>query len=131
MTIHRYLKWNQDTNDFQMNEYNKTEHKLIIVDEVSMIDTYLFDSLLKGIKTNIQLILVGDTFQLPSVGAGLILNDLVASELFSYNPLEKIYRQSENSYIAFLAKEIKDHNLSNNFTEKKMITISLKQKAKT
>ncbi len=119
MTIHRYLKWNKDTNDFQMNEYNKTEHKLIIVDEVSMIDTYLFDSLLKGLKTNIQLILVGDTFQLPSVGAGLILNDLVASELFSYNPLEKIYRQSENSYIAFLAKEIKDHNLSNNFTEKK------------
>ena len=79
----------------------------------------MFDSLLKGINTNIQLILVGDTFQLPSVGAGLILNDLVSSNLFSYNPLGRIYRQSENSYIAYLAKEIKEHNLSENFMDKK------------
>lgn len=119
MTIHRYLKWNKDTNDFAINEYNKNNHTLIIVDEVSMIDTYIFDSLLKGINTNIQLILVGDTFQLPSVGAGLILNDLVDSKLFSYTPLERIYRQSDNSYIAYLAKEIKEHNLSENFTDKK------------
>ena len=119
MTIHRYLKWNKDTNDFGVNEYNKNPHTLIIVDEVSMIDTYIFDSLLKGIQKNIQLILVGDTFQLPSVGAGLILNDLVESKLFSYTSLEQIYRQSENSYIAYLAKEIKEHNLSPNFTEKK------------
>ncbi len=118
MTIHRYLKWNKDTNDFGINEYNKNNHKLIIVDEVSMIDTYLFDALLKGINTNIQLILVGDTFQLPSVGAGLILNDLVASNLFSYTPLLHIYRQSSNSYIAYLAKEIKEHDLSENFLEK-------------
>lgn len=119
MTIHRYLKWNKDTNDFAINEYNKNHHRLIIVDEVSMIDTHLFDSLLRGLDASIQLILVGDTFQLPSVGAGLVLNDLVASNLFSYNPLDKIYRQSENSYIAYLAKEIKDHNLSENFTDKK------------
>lgn len=119
MTIHRYLKWNKDTNEFNMNEYNKNPHKLIIVDETSMIDTFLFASLLKGINSNIQLILVGDTFQLPSVGAGLILNDLVDSHLFSYNPLEKIYRQSENSYIADLAHEIKEHNLSDTFMEKK------------
>lgn len=119
MTIHRYLKWNKDTNDFAINEYNKNHHRLIIVDEVSMIDTHLFDSLLRGLDASIQLILVGDTFQLPSVGAGLILNDLVESELYSYNPLDKIYRQSENSYIAYLAKEIKEHNLSENFTDKK------------
>lgn len=119
MTIHRYLKWNKDTNEFNINEYNKNNHQLIIVDETSMIDTFLFDSLLKGINTNIQLILVGDTFQLPSVGAGLILNDLVDSGLFSYNPLERIYRQSENSYIADLAREIKEHNLSETFLEKK------------
>lgn len=119
MTIHRYLKWNKDTNDFAINEYNKNNHTLIIVDEVSMIDTYIFYSLLKGININIQLILVGDTFQLPSVGAGLILNDLVLSHQFSYTSLEQIYRQSENSYIAYLAKEIKDHALSENFTDKK------------
>lgn len=119
MTIHRYLKWNKDKNEFQINEHQKNIHKLIIVDEVSMIDTFLLDSLLKGIETNIQIVFVGDTFQLPSVGAGLILNDLVESDLFSYCPLDRIYRQSENSYIPFLAKEIKERNLGEEFMEKK------------
>lgn len=119
MTIHRYLKWNKDTNDFGVNEDNKNYHKLIIVDETSMIDTYLFSSLLKGTLEGAQIILVGDTFQLPSVGAGLILNDLVSSNLFAYTSLETIYRQSENSYIPYLAKEIKEHQLDSSFKEKK------------
>ncbi len=118
MTIHRYLKWNKDNNEFQIKEHNKNTHRLVIVDEVSMIDTFLLYSLLKGIETNIQIIFVGDTFQLPSVGAGLILNDLVESNLFSYCPLDKIYRQSENSYIPLLAKEIKEKNLSETFLNK-------------
>lgn len=118
MTIHRYLKWNKDTNEFQITEHNKNQHRLIIVDEVSMIDTFLLYSLLNGIERNIQIILVGDTFQLPSVGPGLILNDLVDSNLFSYCPLNKIYRQSENSYIPYLAKEIKEKKLSESYTEK-------------
>ena len=116
MTIHRYLKWNKEKNEFQINEYNKNSHKLIIVDETSMIDTYLFDSLLKGIKHNITLVLVGDANQLPSVGPGLILNDLITSDLFTHTTLEQIYRQSDNSYIPILAKEIKEHNLSEDFT---------------
>ncbi len=119
MTIHRYLKWNKETNDFGVNEYNKNHHKLIIVDETSMIDTHLFSSLLKGIDDTAQVILVGDTFQLPSVGAGLILNDLVNSKLFPYTSLETIYRQSENSYIPILAKEIKEQKLSDAYLEKK------------
>ena len=119
MTIHRYLKWNKDTNDFGVNEDNKNYHKLIIVDETSMIDTYLFSSLLKGTLESSQIILVGDTFQLPSVGPGLILNDLVNSNLFSFNELKTIYRQSENSYIPFLAKEIKEHLLDKEFKDKK------------
>ena len=118
-TIHRYLKWNKDTNEFQINEKNKNHHKLIIVDETSMIDEYLFSSLLKGIPESSQIVFVGDTFQLPSVGAGLILNDLVESHLFPYISLETIYRQSDNSYIPILAKEIKEHNLSSNYLEKK------------
>lgn len=118
MTIHRYLKWNKENNEFQIGEHNKNQHRLIIVDEVSMIDTFLLYSLLNGIESNIQLIFVGDTFQLPSVGAGLILNDLVESDLFSYCPLNQIYRQSSNSYIPYLAKEIKERNLSENFTDK-------------
>ena len=115
MTIHRYLKWNKEKNEFQINEYNKNYHKLIIVDETSMIDTYLFDSLLKGIGHNITLVLVGDANQLPSVGPGLILNDLIDSDMFTHTTLEQIYRQSENSYIPILAKEIKEHNLREGF----------------
>ena len=116
-TIHRFLKWNKEKNEFQINEYNKNYQKLIIVDETSMIDTYLFASLLKGIGHNITLVLVGDANQLPSVGPGLILNDVIDSGLFTHTVLEHIYRQSDNSYIPILAKEIKEHNLSPNFTK--------------
>lgn len=118
-TIHRYLKWNKEANDFQINELNKNFHRLVIVDETSMIDTHLFDALLKGICTNIQLILVGDANQLPSVGPGLILSDLINSAVFTFTPLETIYRQSNNSYIPYLAQEIKNKNLSNDYLTKK------------
>ncbi len=127
-TIHRYLKWYKDSNDFFYNEDNKTKHQLIIVDEVSMIDIDLFYALLKGIDTHVKLILVGDTFQLPSVGPGLVLNDLIDSDFFNYVPLNQIYRQSNNSYIPYLAKEIKNVDLSEEFLTKKddysFITIS-------
>lgn len=118
-TIHRYLKWNKEANDFQINELNKNFHRLVIVDETSMIDTHLFDALLKGICTNIQLILVGDANQLPSVGPGLILSDLINSAIFTFTPLETIYRQSNNSYIPYLAQEIKNKDLSNDYLTKK------------
>ena len=118
-TIHRFLKWNKDSDTFGINEYNPMHHKLVIVDEVSMIDSNLFCSLLKGLTNNIQLVLVGDHNQLPSVGAGLILNDLINSNLFNYNPLEEIFRQSANSYIPYLAKEIKDNKISEDLFIKK------------
>lgn len=118
-TIHRYLKWYKEGNTFFFNEFNKTNHKLIIVDEVSMIDIELFDALLKGISPNIKLILVGDINQLPSVGPGLILEDLINSDYFNYVPLNQIYRQSDNSYIPYLAKEIKNRDLSEEFLSKK------------
>lgn len=117
MTIHRFLKWNKEKNEFQINEYNKNYHKLVIVDETSMIDTYLFDALLKGLNHNITLVLVGDSNQLPSVGPGLILNDLIESDMFTHTTLEQIYRQSDNSYIPILAKEVKDKDLSLEFTK--------------
>ena len=118
-TIHRYLKWYKDSNDFFYNEYNKTNHKLIIVDEVSMIDIDLFNALLKGISSNVKLILVGDTFQLPSVGPGLVLDDLISSEYFNFVPLNQIYRQSDNSYIPYLAKDIKNKEISEEILTKK------------
>lgn len=119
MTIHRYLKWNKETNNFGINEYNKNYHKLIIVDEVSMIDILLFSSLLKGITTNVLLVLVGDSFQLPSVGPGLILSDLINSDMFSYCPLKEIYRQSSDSYIPYLARDIKEKNIDEDILSKK------------
>lgn len=118
-TIHRYLKWNKDNNDFMINENNKNFQRLIIVDEVSMIDTTLFAALLKGIHSYVKLILVGDAFQLPSVGPGLILSDLINSDLFNFVPLNYIYRQSENSYIPYLAREIKNKDLCEEFTNKR------------
>lgn len=110
-TIHRFLKWNKETNKFAVNEYNPDYSNLIIIDEVSMIDITLFDSLLKGITTNIQLILVGDYNQLPSVGPGMILKDLIDSKVIDVIELDLLYRQKENSYIPELAREIKDNKL--------------------
>ncbi len=118
-TIHRFLKWNKETDDFQINEINPNYQKLIIIDETSMIDTPLFSALLKGLTSNIQLVLVGDANQLPSVGPGNILSDLIATKAFTFSPLHQIYRQSKNSYIPILASEIKDKCLSEDFLEQK------------
>ena len=117
-TIHRYLKWNKDNNTFGINEFNKTNEELIIVDETSMIDTVLFDSLLKGIRKNIKLVLVGDEHQLPSVSPGLVLNDLINSNKFNHIKLNNIYRQSKNSYIPVLASEIKNKNVTDYLDKK-------------
>ena len=119
MTIHRYLKWNKETNEFQVNEFNKNPQRLIIVDEVSMIDTYLFYALLQGLNYDLKLVLVGDVNQLPSVGPGLVLADLIATDKYQFCPLTQIYRQSANSYIPLLAKEIREQNLSPDFQTQK------------
>lgn len=118
-TIHRYLKWNKETNSFAINEYNKTYHKLVIVDETSMIDTFLMYSLLNGLESDIQIIFVGDENQLPSVSAGNVLNDLINTKLFNHINLTSIYRQSQNSFIPVLAKEIKEKQITSNYLEKK------------
>ena len=114
-TIHRFLKWNKDDGKFMINESNKSDVELVIVDEVSMIDINLFDSLLKGLKRNVKMILVGDYDQLPSVGPGNLLKDLICSDVIDVVHLKHLYRQDENSYIISLAYEIKDGNLSENF----------------
>lgn len=106
-TIHRYLKWNHESKEFGVNEFNKNPHKFIIVDEVSMIDNELMASLLRGINHDVKIVFVGDEYQLPSVGPGNILKDLIASDMFSHIILDNIYRQSDNSYIPYLASEIK------------------------
>lgn len=137
-TIHRFLKWNKDTNEFMVNETNKDYSKLIIIDEVSMIDINLFSSLLQGLTSDIKLILVGDYNQLPSVGPGQVLKDLIESDVIDTVHLDLLYRQDENSYIPYLAEEIKEGELSETFKETKSdytflecSSISIKKNLKT
>lgn len=116
-TIHRFLKWNKENNRFGIDEYNKDNSRLIIIDEVSMIDLSLFDHLLRGLTDHIKLILVGDYNQLPSVGPGELLKDFTLSGAIETVHLDLLYRQDENSYITTLAGEIKDNEISNTFTD--------------
>lgn len=118
-TIHRYLKWNHETREFGVNEYNPNEHSLIIIDEISMVDNELMANLLRGIKHDCKLVIVGDEHQLPSVGPGNILKDLISSDMFSHVHLENIYRQSDNSFIPILASEIKNVEITSDIREKK------------
>ena len=118
-TIHRFLKWNKDDNSFMINERNKSNVDFVIVDEVSMIDTSLLNSLLKGLKQNVKLVFIGDYNQLESVSPGKILKDLIDSDMINVTYLTEIYRQKDNSYISVLAKEINDNDLSEYFLEKK------------
>ena len=118
-TIHRYLKWNKEDNSFGYNEFNVHTPSIIIIDETSMVDTFLLCSLLKGIRHSTQIVFVGDENQLPSVGPGLTLTDLINTNCFNHVSLKQIYRQSDNSYIPFLAREIKNGELSDEFNKPK------------
>ncbi len=118
-TIHRFLKWDKERNVFGVNEFNKIHYDLVIIDETSMIDNYLLSSLFKGLDLNTQMIFVGDEYQLPSVGPGLVLNDMINSDIITHTRLNNIYRQSKNSFIPILAKEIKEVNITEDILLKK------------
>ena len=107
-TIHRFLKWNKDNNSFQINEYNKCKKDLVIIDEASMIDVNLFASLLRGLSVHTRIIIVGDVDQLPSVGPGQVLYDLIDSNKINVKHLNTLYRQKEQSNIIKLAYNIKE-----------------------
>ncbi len=111
LTIHRFLKWNKENNKFAVNEFSKSEAKMVIIDEFSMVDTLLFDHLLKGLRYDTKLILVGDYNQLPSVGTGQILKDMIESEKLHVIRLKELYRQKENSNIISLAYQINEDRL--------------------
>ena len=119
MTIHRFLKWDKENNQFGINEENPEYKDLVIIDEVSMIDLNLMDALFKGLSRNMQLVLVGDIDQLPSVGPGTILNDLIKSDIIETTYLDLIYRTDEESYINILANDIKNNSLNETFLEDK------------
>lgn len=107
-TIHRFLKWNKDTNRFQINEYNKSSVSFVIVDEASMIDTMLLANLLKGLKSSCHIIFVGDANQLPSVAAGDVLNDMIESKELPVYALKNWHRQGSDSKIIPFAHRINE-----------------------
>ena len=113
MTIHRLLGWNGSAG-FDHDEENPLAGKILIVDESSMVDILLANRLFKALPENIQVILVGDEDQLPSVGPGQVLKDLLRSEVIPTIRLTDIYRQAEGSSIIELAHEIKKGRLPDN-----------------
>ena len=101
-TIHRLLETEfsgEDKPSFRRGEHDRLDEEVIIIDEMSMVDTLLFSSLLKAIKPGARLVIVGDSDQLPSVGAGCVLSDIIASECFSSVSLTEIFRQAKASLI--------------------------------
>ncbi|MDD5659459.1 MAG: ATP-dependent RecD-like DNA helicase [Actinomycetota bacterium] len=107
-TIHRLLEYNPKLNTFTKNAKNKITCDAIIVDEASMIDIKLMKSLIEAIDCNTKIIFVGDVDQLPSVGPGNVLNDLINSKIFKVVRLNKIYRQFGKSKIIYNAHRIRD-----------------------
>ena len=114
-TLHRLLELNGALSDedsqkvrFERNELNPLEVDVIIVDEMSMVDIFLFQALLKAIIPGTRLILVGDVDQLPSVGPGQVLKDLISSGCFKTCELQKIFRQDKESDIIVNAHRINE-----------------------
>ncbi|KHD46306.1 SF1B family DNA helicase RecD2 [Streptococcus hongkongensis] len=116
-TIHRHLGLNGD-NDYQaMEDY--LDCKLLVVDEFSMVDTWLANQLLGAISSNTQIVIVGDSDQLPSVGPGQVLADLLKISSLPQIALRKIFRQSTDSTIVNLANQMRQGLLPVDFRDKK------------
>ena len=108
-TLHRMLEVSWDKQDnpvFNKNERNQLKCDALIVDEVSMVDTYIFESLMRALPIGCRLILVGDSDQLPSVGPGNILSDLTESGIVPVVRLNEIFRQAQQSLIVTNAHKI-------------------------
>lgn len=109
-TIHRLLEMgytvNKDELIFKRNEENPLEQDVLIIDEMSMVDILLMNNLLKAVRQNMKIIMVGDVNQLPSVGPGNVLKDIIQSGMFKTAKLTEIFRQAEKSKIVVNAHKI-------------------------
>ena len=105
-TIHRLLEYSGDIGDFQKDEDDPIRADAVIVDEMSMVDIFLMRSLLKAVRPGAKLVLVGDADQLPSVGAGNVLRDVIASGAVPVMRLTEIFRQGRESHIVVNAHRI-------------------------
>ena len=113
-TIHKLLGYDF-TGNFKYDEHNLIEARLVIIDEASMLDCLLAKRLFQAIKLGTKVILVGDANQLPSVGPGDVLNDLINSDLFNTVKLDLIHRQASDSKIISLAYDILNKNINEDF----------------
>lgn len=118
-TIHRLLGLNGRENNNDEQSDRELEGGLLIVDEMSMVDTWLANQLLRAVPEHMQVMFVGDKNQLPSVGPGQVLHDLIDAQLIPNMELNEIYRQGDGSSIISLAHEIKDGQLPSDFTQNK------------
>lgn len=116
-TIHRHLGMTGDDDTSHLDDYLDAD--FIIVDEFSMVDTWLANQLLSNISSNSKILIVGDADQLPSVSPGQVLADLLKIPILPQTKLTKIYRQGEDSTIVTLASQIQQGILPADFTEKK------------
>ena len=116
-TIHRHLGMTGDDDTSHLEDYLDAD--FIIVDEFSMVDTWLANQLFSNISSNSKILIVGDSDQLPSVSPGQVLADLLQIPSIPQTRLERIYRQSEKSTIVTLASQIRQGILPPDFTEKK------------
>ena len=110
VTIHRLLEYyyseDSDSMNFGKNEENPLEEDVIIIDEMSMVDILLMDALTEAVVSGTRLILVGDADQLPSVGAGNVLRDIISSEIIHTVRLTEIFRQAQQSLIVMNAHRV-------------------------
>src|SRR5579871_4314069 len=106
-TIHRLLRFDPATRSFQYNDTNPLPCDVLIADEVSMLDAVLANNLLKAVPEFAQVVFVGDSDQLPSVGAGNVLGDLLASEVVPSIRLTQVFRQAQESLIVTNAHRIR------------------------
>jgi len=116
-TIHRHLGMTGDVDTSHLEDYLDAD--FIIVDEFSMVDTWLANQLFSNISSTSKILIVGDSDQLPSVSPGQVLADLLQIPSIPQTRLERIYRQSEESTIVTLASQIRQGILPPDFTEKK------------
>ena len=110
-TIHALLKWDLEANTFGKNEADPLALDCLIIDEFSMVDTWLFGNLLRAAKNVKKILIVGDVDQLPSVAPGSVLRDLIDSRRFSVIALQTIYRQKEGSDVIELAHQIRENRV--------------------
>ena len=104
-TIHTLLKYN-DKNGFQLNKDNQLDADIMVIDEASMVDAEVFNDLLSSLKSHTKLIIIGDKDQLPSVGPGAILQELIRSKVIPFTVLNEAKRQGANSGIVRYAYQI-------------------------